>query len=558
MIKKIILLIVSFLILSSGIKWGLPKDEYKSFFYRNEKELQLLIGNINEKYVEKSWEISKTKNVEKSQRSKFNIIRSFHPDEENILKSISNMNPSKFDFNPHFFEYPSFYIYLVAITLKTLSILKIIFITSDISFYFKNPSEIAKFYLTGRFLTLIFGILILFFLSYVSENLKKGSFILTFILLLSYSLFVINSHYMTVDIPMIFWITIFLYSLVKYQETSRTIFFYLSSIFIGFATGTKYPAFVFWLLIPYVLIISKNPFKKILEKTLLSFFITIFSFILTTPYSIISFNEFKQDFLYQFISRGVSISSYNIFFNLRNIVEDLFIINGFSLFLFLLAFIFIIFKMNKKLSIIYAGLILGFIILIFTKGFKYARYYLLLLPFMVLILSIFLKELLEKKKIIKYISVFFLLFVLLINGIKTGAYLKTMNKKDVRITSAEYIDKNFQTNTNIFFIKDPWIFEVCPVNFFKYNITSIENEENLKKAPKNSFLIIGELQYFLTKGSRKDLEKEIVERMRKYDFELIKKFENEPEIFGFTFDTDRTIHDLVYTHPKIFIFKKNE
>jgi len=557
MLKNLFLFILSFSILSIGIDWGIPKNEYRNFFYRNEKELQILLEEINEKYVEKSWEISKQKDYRKLGRSKFNIIRSFHPDEENILKSISNMKPSKFDFNPHFFEYPSFYIYLVALTLKIFSIFKIIYITPDITFYFKNPSEIAKFYLAGRFLTLIFGILTLFFLSKTSENLKKGSFVLSFILLLSSHLFVINSHYMTVDIPMIFWITIFLYFLIKYYETSKITFFYLSSISIGFATGTKYPAVICWLLLPYVLILSKHSFKEIFKKTLISFFIFIFSFILTTPYSIISFNEFKRDFLYQFFTRGVSISFLSLFDNLKRITEDLYLIIGFPLFLYALGFIFLFFKMNKKLSIIYSGLILNFVTLVFTHGFKYARYYLLLLPFITLILSFFLKDLIEKKKC-RYISFLLLLFILLINGLKTGAYLKVMNKKDVRIISAEYIDKNLTENTDIFFIKDPWIFEVCPVNFFKYNINSVENEKDLEKAPKNSYLIIGELQYFITKGSRKELENEIIKKMVKYDFSLVKKFENEPCILSFKFDNNRTIHDLIYTHPKIFIFKKNE
>ncbi|MCM8804935.1 MAG: hypothetical protein NC833_06745, partial [Candidatus Omnitrophica bacterium] len=103
--KFFVLLFFSILVLSSGIRWGLPKNEYKKFFYRNEKELEILKRNINQEYVIKSWEISKGDNI-KLERHKFNIIRSFHPDEENILKSISNMNPEKLDFNPHFFEYP--------------------------------------------------------------------------------------------------------------------------------------------------------------------------------------------------------------------------------------------------------------------------------------------------------------------------------------------------------------------------------------------------------------------------------------------------------------------
>ncbi|MCX7917397.1 MAG: hypothetical protein N2589_04650, partial [bacterium] len=183
MIKKIFFLFFSFIFLFMGIRWGLPKKEYIKFFYRNEKELKFLIEGIEKEYIEKSWEISRNKSFKKIERARFNIIRSFHPDEENILKSISNMNPQKFDFNPNFFEYPSFYIYIVALVLKILSLFKLIHITSDISFYFSNPDEIAKFYLTGRLITLMFSILTLSFICNISEKIKKGSSLFTFFLL---------------------------------------------------------------------------------------------------------------------------------------------------------------------------------------------------------------------------------------------------------------------------------------------------------------------------------------------------------------------------------------
>ncbi|MFN3551428.1 MAG: hypothetical protein ACK4WJ_06445, partial [Endomicrobiia bacterium] len=125
--------------------------------------------------------------------------------------------------------------------------------------------------------------------------------------------------------------------------------------------------------------------------------------------------------------------------------------------------------------------------------------------------------------------------------------------EDTRIISAHYIEENLEDKTRIFFLKPPWIFEVCPVNFLKYNITIIEKEEELTNVPGNSYLVIGELQYFLTKGSRNKIENEIIRKMKNYGFSLIKKFEKKSILFK----QDTTIHDLIYVSPKIYLFYKD-
>ncbi|MCM8802724.1 MAG: glycosyltransferase family 39 protein [Candidatus Omnitrophica bacterium] len=554
MLKKIIIIVFSFIFISTGIKWGLPKNEYKKFFYRNEKEMQFLIEGINENYIEKSWQISKMKNSAKLERHKFNIIRSFHPDEENILKSISNMNPEKLDFNPHFFEYPTFYIYIVAVILKIFSLFKFIHITSDISFYFKNPDEIAKFYLTGRFVTLIFSILTVLFVSKISEKIKKGSYLITFFLLLFSPLFVINSIYMTVDVPMLFWIVLAVFFLIIFYENSKKIFLFLSSISIGFATGTKYPAIVFWFLIPIGLLLKGLSIKEFFKKTTLSFLTMIIAFLITTPYSIISFNEFKRDFLYQFTIRGTLNFSFSAFVsNFKDVVEDILLINGIlpTLF-FLVMFFFSLFKLKKQVFIIHSGLYLFFSLLLIISGFKYARYYLPIYPFFILISSYSIKEI-EKIRKLKFLIYFIFLSVISFNFLKTISILQLRIGEDTRITSAEYIDKNLKEGTKIVYLKSPWIFEVCPVNFLKYNITIFEKEKDLVNIKEDSYLIIGELQYFLTKGSRSEIEEEIIRKMKDYGFLLIKKFEKEE----FLFKQNKTIHDLIYICPKIFLFYKN-
>ena len=83
-------------------------------------------------------------------------------------------------------------------------------------------------------------------------------------------------------------------------------------------------------------------------------------------------------------------------------------------------------------------------------------------------------------------------------------------------------------------------------------------EKFFKEVEKGSYLILGELQYFLTSGSRDKLEKEIISEMENYGFYLKKVFVKDPEVFNIKFDTNIIIHDMLYTHPKIFLFQKYE
>jgi len=553
-----ILLILLFLDIC-GIKWGIPRSEYKKFFYGNKEEAGKLLQGVSGEYVKKSWKISKGETQEKKlSRATFNIIRSFHPDEENIFKSISNMNPEKFDFNPHFFEYPSFFIYLVAIFLKILSILNLIIVKANLKFYFLNPGEIGRMYIAGRTLTFLFSVLGCFFLYKTGERLsgKKTAFFSAFILALT-PFYIVNSHYLTVDVPMVFWIIFSLYLLSFFLNTRKPIWLYLAGFTIGLASSTKYPAVFLWFLIPFVQCIEKQSLKKIFSKEILiSFLLFIGGFACTSPYIFLSFPEFKRDLLYQMSVRGFGdfevfgrfiAFSKNMFTGLWTGASSLTII-------FLAGIIYVIAKRGKTGKFILAGFILSIFPLLLSGGFKFARYYLIVLPFLALAGGTFLSSIFSSRNF-KFLKTVVIAGLFITPTLKSFSYSFLMNRKDARILTAEYISGNIPADSTIVFTKDPWIFEVPPVNLFKYNI-KILSEENLYLAKKDNYLIIGELQYFLTYGSRKFHERELVKKIKKKGYNLVNIFQNEPEIFGIKFDNDVTIHDMIYTHPKIFLFQK--
>jgi len=98
------ILFLSFLLNSAGIDWGVPSIIRNRLYFENEAEIRKSLEGITEEKVVKSKTLYKDELVGET----FNPIRSYHPDESQFIKGLSNMNPKKLDFNPHYFWYGSF------------------------------------------------------------------------------------------------------------------------------------------------------------------------------------------------------------------------------------------------------------------------------------------------------------------------------------------------------------------------------------------------------------------------------------------------------------------
>ena len=550
---------LSLLLNCVGIQWGIPRNAYRDFYYAGQDIAEVTEG-ISSEYVQKSWEKSRPSHDGKIPRSVFNVIRSFHPDEHNIIKSLSNMSPRNLDFNPRFFEYPSFFIYFVGILLGMVSITGLVKVTSDISYYFAYPGEMGIFFLTGRAGVVLLSVLGVIFLYRAAENFfdRKTAFFSSVILAVT-PLYVINSHFMTVDIPMVFWIILLLYFLSLFMKSSTMKYFYMACIAAGFAAGTKYPAFFTWLLLPLVYSCVKGRAKALLSPgSVKGFLLAVFAFFLSTPYAVFDFSGFKRDVLYQVETRGFAQGA-NPALRIPEFLSNsgVVLISGFSLLVILVAggIIYALVKRGRE-KIFLAGLFSALLPIFLTGGLKYARYYLIILPFAAVLASSFIVYL-GGKRFARHAAAKILLALLLAAPlVKSLSYSVHMSKQDIRIDAAEFIEENIPRGSKIIFTKDPWIFEVPPVNVYNYTVLVAEKGNKLAEVSAGSYLLIGELQYFLGYGSRKAAEKKLIEEIKSYGYSVEKVFKKSPGFFSAGFDTDKTIHDMVYTHPAVYLFKK--
>lgn len=78
------------------------------------------------------------------------LLRSYAPDEQITLKSLSNMNPSKLDFNPNYYLWGGLFFYLLAIFFMILSKIGVIILNSDITYYFFHPNQIGMLFTIGK------------------------------------------------------------------------------------------------------------------------------------------------------------------------------------------------------------------------------------------------------------------------------------------------------------------------------------------------------------------------------------------------------------------------
>ncbi|MFB3881143.1 MAG: phospholipid carrier-dependent glycosyltransferase [Armatimonadota bacterium] len=161
---------------------------------------------------------------------------SYHPDEIFLLMPAFGF--AQGDWNPHFFNYGTLYIYLVGIPAVVFHL-----VPDPVRF----PQGLAPLYLAGRIVTALLGAATIPVLYLALRRESKGLAWGSALLLAICPLHVINSHYATVDVPATFFITLaFLFALRGAgQPTLKHAI--LAGLFVGLAAATKYNAALFLL-----------------------------------------------------------------------------------------------------------------------------------------------------------------------------------------------------------------------------------------------------------------------------------------------------------------------
>ena len=252
LLPPVLLALAALAIGLTGIGWGLPSQaRNRLYFYDRPPQAP----DLSQEEVVESWryfpEFSWSPERQgmpdnlaaRTPRSIFNPIRSYHPDEYVVLKSISNLKPAKWDFDMKFFAWPSFFIYLVAVVLKLASLFGFVALRRDLGFYYEHPDQMARLYLVGRLVVCAFGagtVVAVYSLGKRLLDWRAGA-IAGLVMLLSPA-FLVFVHEMRPDIAMVFFVTLSLIACASIVEGAFWRSYILAGVFIGLAMGCKYDA----------------------------------------------------------------------------------------------------------------------------------------------------------------------------------------------------------------------------------------------------------------------------------------------------------------------------
>ncbi len=381
------------------------------------------------------------------------------PDEQSLVSITINLFSG--DLNPHFFEYPSFFIYLLFAAYNVFYFLaKIVGYFNRFSdfwlLYLRDPSI---FFLIPRLISVAMSFATVFFVyrlgrrfysvqtGLVAAFFASGTFLLGR-----------EAHFGVTDTTLTFLCLLAVYYCLALNESGRTRDFLLAAVFSGLAASTKYPGVL--LIFPILAALS---LRFLHEKKLKLFYsdkrfwllaiIGITTFFAASPYILLDYKNFYQDF--NFImsvssgSHGIMPTGY--WYNLKFTL-----LSGLGLTLLLLtcaSAVYLLIRKKPK-DIIILAFTIGYFLVIGPAKRPFVRYLLPAIPFFVIIAGIGLVSLADilfrDKKELKLIFTWFAALIIMAPSLYyLISFNRIMTRKDTRVQAKEWIEKNIAAGETI-------------------------------------------------------------------------------------------------------------
>jgi 4-amino-4-deoxy-L-arabinose transferase-like glycosyltransferase len=225
------------------------------------------------------------------------------PDELIIVSKALGFFTS--DFNPRFFDYPTFYIYL------TFALYALYYAWGRAVGWFTSPAHFVGgthgrwqlLYVIGRVATAIFGTATVFWVYRIGAVVftQATGLIAALFLALTF-LHVRDSHYLTTDIAMTFFVTCATLSLIRLHQDRRRSHAIAAAVYAGLAMGTKYNGVLLAVPMTIVELVDawrhRSDWRSILRQTYLPLMalVMVSTVLVTTPYLILDYQKALQDF----------------------------------------------------------------------------------------------------------------------------------------------------------------------------------------------------------------------------------------------------------------------
>lgn len=430
----------------------------------------------------------------------------FHPDERNVASSISQLVFPE-QFNPHFFAYGSLPIYLV------------FFLGLIVNLFRQTTVSFQQAIILMRVFAAALSVFIIPSIFYITKKITDNKTAAVFAAGLStFSVgFIQFAHFGTFEMWLTFlglWLFYFCYKITKYGDFTDTI---VAGILSGLLVGTKISGLVL-VPIPFICILYFAFSKKkyfttgFLESAMHIFTYCFFLgavYLLTNPYVLLDTKSFLDSMHYETtVATGTLPVFYTgEFFNSKPVLFQLlhvypFLLNPFVTVIFVLSFFYTIFTAIKTRKQHLVLLLVFFVLLFFSQAIlfaKWTRYMLPTLPFVYLIISIPIFDIVKGKYMPKF-TILSLTTCFIVIGLIYG-FLYTYvayGREDTRLAALDFAKTSVPFQANI--LSEVYDLGIVPFNssyphISLFNFYDLDNngtlsENDLKTALSQSDYII--------------------------------------------------------------------
>lgn len=224
-------------------------------------------------------------------------IFSYHPDEYHSLRGAFSILLAG-DFNPHFFNYGSLYLYLAAIAAALAdSPLPSVLDTASLA------QVMHDWTLAARYLNLLLALLTVLVVYQAGRQLlgaRVGG--LAALALAVFPLHVLHSHYATVDVPQALFIALTLLFAVRIGQTASTRDYLLAGLCAGLAMSVKYNGAVVMLapLVAHFAAPAEDRKTGLLAwQPLAMLAVMALAFAVTSPYTFLDWESARRDMFFE-------------------------------------------------------------------------------------------------------------------------------------------------------------------------------------------------------------------------------------------------------------------
>ncbi|MDO8609799.1 MAG: glycosyltransferase family 39 protein [bacterium] len=527
-----------------------------------------------------------------------------HPDERNMANAALSLHCKLSTlsecFNPHFFAYGQFPLYMGYLFVKIWH-----FLSGNFGLTILFSEAALALRLISAVSSILTALIIYKIIQLVQSKQSNNFFhyIFTWLIIIFTPCFIQFSHFGTTESLLMLFNSLLVYMCLIYlnNKINRNIFLAGVSIFSGLALATKVSSFIF-ILVPLIILILKDRKKHFLFTIRLIFlmtFSTLIVFVIFSPHNFISFPEFISSMKYE---ADVALGTYVAFYTRQFINTTPYIFQLYNVFpymlgmpLFILSILGMIFLPYNKEHNMLRLTVLIFMLSQVEMFVKWSRFMAPILPIMVVFAIFFVKHIYVKIKFkFKNILLAFIIIICIIPGI---AYLSIYENNDVRYTATQWINKNIPQN--LFILSETANVVDIPIysnNFYKiisFNFYDVDSDPQLQKEllidiEKADYIFVPSRRIFMNHTCErndkfllqgKQNSKQRCEKLQKkypilneyykklfngsLGFKQVAEFSSYPKIslFGktiFEFSDESSEETwTVFDHPVIRIYKRN-